>query len=52
MADESQVTNARNIAEEAWRLRGYARGEGVLDVVMTDPEYVRKMKEREEASKK
>lgn len=50
VADESKVTNARNIAEEAWKLKDCPRGEGKLDVVMTDPDYVRRMKEREQSS--
>ncbi|KAK4494929.1 hypothetical protein PRZ48_014285 [Zasmidium cellare] len=46
VADDAKVTTARNIAEEAWKLRGYPRGEGKLDVVITDPDYVKKLSER------
>lgn len=48
VADESKVTNARNIAEQAWNLYSREKGErGELDVVMMDPAFEEHVKRRE-----
>lgn len=52
VADESKVTNARNIAEEAWKLFSQPKGSGKFEVVMEDPAYLEHVKNRERMSGK
>lgn len=47
--DESKVTNARNVAEETWKLYDQQKGQGDLDVVMLDPDCLSHNKSREQA---
>lgn len=49
--DESKVTNARNVAEETWKLYDQRRGSGDLDTVMVDPDYLQHVKQREQAKR-
>lgn len=51
VADESEVTNARNIAEEAWKLYSQPKGKGELEVVMLDPAYLEHIKKREQENR-
>ena len=51
VADESKITNARNVAEETWKL--YSKeGQGDVEVVMMDPDYLAHIKRREDANRK
>lgn len=50
VADDSEVTNARNVAEEAWKLYS-AKGDGKLDVTMLDPAYLEHIKKREQENR-
>lgn len=49
--DSSKVTNARNIAEETWKLYDQQRASGDLDVVMLDPDYLNHIKQREQTKR-
>ncbi|KPI38304.1 uncharacterized protein AB675_12075 [Cyphellophora attinorum] len=40
VSDSSKVTNARNIAEEAWKMFGAAKGQGQFEALMMDPAYL------------
>lgn len=51
VSDESKVTNARNCAEETWKLFSQERGQGDLEVVMMDPAYLEHIKSREQAKR-
>ncbi|CAK3925222.1 Hypothetical predicted protein [Lecanosticta acicola] len=51
VADESEVTNARNVAEEAWKLYSQPKGKGDLDVVMLDPAYQEHIRKREQENR-
>jgi short-subunit dehydrogenase len=48
VSDDSKVTNARNIAQEAWNMSSQAKGKGSLEVMMTDPAYSKHVKNREQ----
>lgn len=48
VSDESKVTNARNIAEETWKLFRTPRGKGELEVFLNDPDYEAHVKRREQ----
>lgn len=37
VSDDSIVTNARNIAEEIWKMAGQGEREGDLEVILVDP---------------
>ena len=47
VADESEVTNARNIATRAWDIYGQKKGEGKLECVLMDPAYAVHVRSRE-----
>lgn len=47
VADESQVTTARNVAAEAWDAFSRPRGEGRLEVLMLDPAFAAHVRSRE-----
>lgn len=47
VSDESKVTNARNIAQETWKMFSQPRGRGALEVVMEDPAYAEHVRNRE-----
>lgn len=47
VSDKSKVTNARNIAEEAWKIFSQPKGKGNLETMMEDPDYLEHTKNRE-----
>lgn len=47
VSDDSKVTNARNIAEEAWKMFRQEKGKGKLEIVLADPAYDDHVKNRE-----
>jgi hypothetical protein len=48
--DESAVTNARNIAEETWKVFKEPKHEGKFEVLLLDPAYLEHVKNRERRS--
>lgn len=46
VADESKVTNARNIAEQHWMLFAQGQGHGSHELVLMDPAYAEHVKAR------
>lgn len=46
VADKSEVTNPRNIAEETWKMFDQPKGKGELEVVMMDPAFAEHVKNR------
>lgn len=48
--DESAVTNARNIAEETWKVFEEPKHEGKFETVLLDPAYLEHVKNRERRS--
>lgn len=51
VSDASKVTNARNCAEETWKLYDQPKGTGDLEVIMLDPDYLNHIKQREQQTK-
>ncbi len=47
VSDEAKVTNARNCAEEIWKMFSAQKGEGGHEVVLIDPAYAEHVKNRE-----
>lgn len=47
VSDESKVTNARNIAEEIWKMSREPKGRGKLEIMLSDPGYEDHIKNRE-----
>nr|POE49263.1 hypothetical protein CFP56_32413 [Quercus suber] len=47
VSPKADVTNPRNIAEEAWRMFGAEKGEGSVEVTLMDPAYAEHTKNRE-----
>lgn len=52
VADESKLTNARNVAEETWKLFSQPRGKGEVEVEILDPAYLDHIKTREQENRK
>lgn len=50
VANESKVTNPRDIAEESWKMFSQPKGSGKFEVVMLDPAYLEHVKNRERMS--
>jgi hypothetical protein len=48
--DESEVTNARNIAEETWKVFKYPKHNGTFETILQDPAYLEHIKNREARS--
>ena len=46
VADESKVTNARNIAEKAWAMFSQPKGKSDVETVLMDPAYAEHVKNR------
>lgn len=51
VSDDSKVTNARNIAEEIWKMFGRPKGQGDVEILMKDPAYLEHVKNRERSPK-
>lgn len=47
VSDDSQVTNARNIAQEIWQMFRQPQGEGSLELMLADPGYESHIRNRE-----
>lgn len=47
VSDEAEVTSARNVAEEMWKLYSQPKGKGRLCVEMRDPDYEKHIRSRE-----
>lgn len=47
VSDESKVTNARNIAEEIWKMSRVEQKKGELELMLSDPAYEEHVKNRE-----
>ena len=48
--DESAVTNARNIAEETWKVFKQPKHGGTFETLLLDPAYLEHVKNREQRS--
>jgi len=48
--DESEVTNARNIAEETWKVFKKEKDDGKFETMILDPAYLEHVKNREKGS--
>jgi hypothetical protein len=47
VADDSKVTNAWNIADEAWKKFRTPKGQGEFEILLEDPAYLEHVKNRE-----